>query len=217
MTTEVAKPELVPELVYVGDPMCSWCFGFLPVIQELHARHRGEIAMTLRMGGLHPGNDYVVDGDYREFLRAHWLEIGERTGQKFSLDILDRGPWVSDTELACRAVVAVRRLKPGAEWAYFPLIQAGFYSHNRDPHDPDSFAGPAEEVGIAKGDFLAAYEDPAVREETLEDFRWARSMGINGFPTVVVHDARGWALLTNGYQPIEALEGPLAGWIATAQ
>jgi len=33
----------------------------------------------------------------------------------------------------------------------------------------------------------------------------------------VVHDARGWALLTNGYRPLEELAGPLAGWIATAR
>ena len=149
-----------PELIYIGDPMCSWCFGFAPVIQALYAKHRDAVTMTLRMGGLHVGNDYVVEADYREFLRAHWLEIGERTGQKFSLDILDRPAWIYDTELACRAVVAVRRLKPGAEWAYFPLIQAGFYTHNRDPHDPLSFALAAEEIGISRSDFLAAYDDP---------------------------------------------------------
>ena len=205
-----------PELIYIGDPMCSWCFGFAPVIQGLYARHKDEITMTLKMGGLHPGNDYVVEGRYRSFLREHWTEIGQRTGQKFSLDILDRGPWIYDTELACRALVTARRLKPGVEWTYFPLIQAGFYTHNRDPHDPVSFAIPAEDVGIDRAAFLKAYDDPATREETAADFHWARSMGINGFPTVVVHDARGYALLTNGYQPIEALEGPLAHWIATS-
>ena len=26
----------------------------------------------------------------------------------------------------------------------------------------------------------------------------------------------GYALLTNGYQPLEALEGPLEGWIASS-
>lgn len=209
--------QTLPEIVYVGDPMCSWCFGFAPVVQELHTRHKDEIRMTLRMGGLHVGNDYVVENRYREFLRGHWIEIGERTGQKFSTGILDRGPWIYDTELACRAVVAVRRLRPGAEWAYMPLIQAGFYTLNRDPHDPESFALPAAEVGIGREEFLAAYHDPATRQETEGDFAWARSMGINGFPTVVVHDARGWALLTNGYRPLEELAGPLAGWIATAR
>lgn len=209
-------PATEPEIVYVGDPMCSWCFGFAPVIQDLHARYGGKTRMTLRMGGLHPGNDYVVENRYREFLRAHWIEIGQRTGQKFRLDILDREPWIYDTELACRAVVAVRRLRPDAEWAYMPLIQAGFYTHNRDPHDPDTFAGPAQELGISRQEFLAAYHDPAVRRETTRDFAWARSMGINGFPTVVMHDARGWALLTGGYRPVEQLDQPLADWIAAA-
>ncbi|TAK48469.1 MAG: DsbA family protein [Xanthobacteraceae bacterium] len=205
-----------PELIYIGDPMCSWCFGFAPVVQGLYARHKHEMTMTLKMGGLHPGNDYVVEGEYRRFLRAHWMEIGQRTGQEFSLDILDRGPWIYDTEKACRALVTVRRLKPGAEWVYMPLIQAGFYTHNRDPHDPNSFAIPAAEIGIDHDAFLAAYEDPETRAETAADFHWSRSMGVNGFPTVLVRDDRGFALLTNGYQPIERLEGPLANWIASS-
>jgi protein-disulfide isomerase-like protein with CxxC motif len=41
-------------------------------------------------------------------------------------------------------------------------------------------------------------------------------MGVHGFPTVLVRDDRGFALLTNGYQPIEALEEPLANWIASS-
>ncbi|MCM2252007.1 MAG: DsbA family protein [Ramlibacter sp.] len=215
--SEMQEDHALPEIVYVTDPMCSWCFGFSPVIQQLYSRHKDQVRMTLRTGGLHVGNDYVVENDYREFLRGHWTDIGHRTGQKFSLGILDRGPWIYDTELACRALVAVRRLRPGAEWTYMPLIQAGFYTHNRDPHDPGSFALPAQEVGIGREEFLAAYHDPATRQETAADFAWARSMGINGFPTVVVHDARGWGLLTHGNRPLEELAEPLAGWIASAR
>src|SRR4051812_36801448 len=123
------------EIIYIGDPMCSWCYGFSPVIQELFQRHKGEVTMTLKMGGLHPGNDYIVNDGYRAFLLGHWREIGERTGQRFSFGILDKLGWVYDTEKACRAAVVVRKLRPGCEYLYFAAIQEGFYSFNRDPHD----------------------------------------------------------------------------------
>ena len=41
---------------------------------------------------------------------------------------------------------------------------------------------------------------------TIEDFQMARSLGVTGFPTVVVNDDEGYAYLTVGYQPYEHLE-----------
>lgn len=201
------------EIIYIGDPMCSWCYGFSPVIQEIYEKFRNEVSMTLTMGGLHPGNDYIVNDRYKAFLLDHWGEVGQRTGQPFSFGILDNTGWVYDTEKACRAAVTARTLKPGSEFAYFAAIQKGFYFHNRDPHDPDTFAGVAEDMDIDRKAFLEAYVDPAMRDATAGDFAWSRSMGVNGFPTVLVRDERGYAILTHGYQPLDALEGLLKQWL----
>ena len=205
-----------PEIIYVGDPMCSWCYGFSPVMQAIFERHRDQATMSLRMGGLHPGNDYIVDQRYKDFLIEHWTEIGGRTGQKFSFGILDELGWIYDTEKACRAVVAVRRLKPGSEYPFSFAIQAGFYAHNRNPHEPDTFAKVAEEFGVDRQAFLDAYADPAVKEETAADFQWAQSLGVTGFPTVLVRDHRGMAVLTRGYQPLASIERPLEQWLEQA-
>ncbi len=204
------------EIIYVGDPMCSWCYGFSPVIQAIYQKHGKSVKMSLKMGGLHPGNDYIVTAEYRRFLLGHWSEIAERTGQGFSFGILDKLGWIYDTEKACRAAVVVRRLQPGSEYPYFAAIQEGFYAFNRDPHDPDTFSRVAEEFGIAREAFLAAYFDDAVKAETAADFDWARAHGVSGFPTVLVRDRRGMAVLTHGYQPLAALEQPLMGWLETS-
>jgi putative protein-disulfide isomerase len=41
------------ELVYVGHPMCSWCWGFAPVLERLIDALRVPIAVIV--GGLRPG------------------------------------------------------------------------------------------------------------------------------------------------------------------
>lgn len=202
-----------PEIIYVGDPMCSWCYGFAPVMQALFYKYKKQVTMTLKLGGLHPGNSYIVDERYRNFLLGHWAEVAERTGQTFSFGILDELGWIYDTEKACRAVAVVRGLRPGSEYPYFAAIQEGFYASNRDPHDPNTFATAAEGIGIDRQVFLNAYDDHAFKEETAKDFAWAQAMGVTGFPTVLVKDARGLAVLTRGYQPITALEGSLENWL----
>lgn len=201
------------EIIYIGDPMCSWCYGFTNVIQAIRGEYANRAKVTLVMGGLRPDGTHVVDDRYRDFLRGHWQEISHRTGQPFDLSILNNTGWIYDTEKACRAVVTMRRLKPDVEWDYFAATQKGFYHNNHDPNDPESFARIAEAFMINQREFLQYYRDQAIIEETQHDFRLAKSMGVDSFPTVLVRDERGMAALTVGYRPLEQLSGKLDQWL----
>lgn len=201
------------EIIYIGDPMCSWCYGFSPTIQKLHDKHRGDVAWTMVLGGLRVGDEHVVDQARLDFLREHWVEIGERTGQKFSLDILKETGWIYNTEWACRAVVVMRKLKPEIVFAYFGKVQENFYAKNLDPSEPEHYADTAAEFGVDSREFLKLYKSDEIIQETLNDFVWAQRVGVTGFPTVLVREGDKIGALTLGYQPLEALEGPLESWI----
>ncbi len=44
------------EIIYVGDPMCSWCWGISPALTELRDHFAKEkIAFKVIVGGLRPG------------------------------------------------------------------------------------------------------------------------------------------------------------------
>ena len=43
---------MTKEIIYIGDPMCSWCYAFSPVIQRLFEKHKDESKMSLVLGGL---------------------------------------------------------------------------------------------------------------------------------------------------------------------
>jgi putative protein-disulfide isomerase len=75
-----------------------------------------------------------------EFLRHHWEEIHERSGQPFNYALLQRDSFNYDTEPACRAVVAARTLDPNAEHLFFELVQHHFYVQNQDPNQVDFYA-----------------------------------------------------------------------------
>jgi len=42
-------------LLYVADPMCSWCWGFAPVIADICAAFGDRLPVRPVMGGLRPG------------------------------------------------------------------------------------------------------------------------------------------------------------------
>ena len=49
-------PDDGPHLIYFADPMCSWCYGFSPVIDEIRRIYGNALPVRVVMGGLRPGN-----------------------------------------------------------------------------------------------------------------------------------------------------------------
>ena len=43
------------EFVYVGDPMCSWCWGFAPVLERMQEVY--DVPLRVVVGGLRPGSE----------------------------------------------------------------------------------------------------------------------------------------------------------------
>ena len=201
-------------LVYFADPMCSWCYGFGPVIAALAERFEDRMALQMVMGGLRAGNTEPMTDKDREYIRGAWTRVGAATGQPFDMSFFDRPSFTYDTEPACRAVVAVRRLRPDMALALMARVSRAFYAENRDMTAADDIAAVAEEAGFDRAGFGAAFAAAETRNETFRDFLTAEGLGIRGFPTLIAgSEEKGYALLTNGYRPLEDLVDPLERWL----
>lgn len=212
------------ELIYVGDPMCSWCWGFVPVLEALERRYR--LPLRTVVGGLRPGTGEPVDDEHREHLAHHWEEVARRSGQPFDHASLGEGGlltggWCYDTEPACRAVVAMREAGPGLVLPWFAHLQRAFYVEGRDVTDPDvltdlgrSFAGEQGEGSGPDPDRLAELLiDPEIAERTRADFRLSRRWGIRGFPTLLVRAGDELAVAAPGWVPYGDLEPVVTRWL----
>lgn len=178
---------------YVGDPMCSWCWGISPAVQGLQAdcRARG-IGFSITLGGLRAGGGDAWNAAFRDFLRREWTHIAQVTGQSFGMTLLERPHFDYDTEPACRAIVAARSLARDAglpettELAFFSAVQRHFYVDGADPGQVDFYRGICEGAGIAFDAFAAAFSAPATVRRTSEEFVRCRQWGVSAFPTVLV-------------------------------
>ena len=203
------------ELIYVADPMCSWCYGFAPVISALGERFAARLPLRLMMGGLRAGNTEVMRAADKDYVRQAWTQVGAATGQPFDMSFFERESFTYDTEPACRAVVTVRRLQPTSALAFMAHIQQAFYAENRDMTSANEISRVAEEAGLARQAFAATFSAAATRNETFRDFLTAQELGSRGFPTLIAGSrAKGYALVTNGYRPLEDLLEPLERWLA---
>ncbi len=192
-------------LLYVADPMCSWCYGFAPALAAVRAR-RPELPVELLMGGLRREGE-PLDGPLRDKLQQHWTEVARRSGQPFSPAGLQREDWTYTTEPACRAVVTVRHLARGHELDMLKAIQSAFYAEGRDVTGTATLADLAAAIGIDRDAFLKAFDRPAIRAATIEDFALAQRLGITGFPALaVVRDGQGRLIAPGWVAPADLLE-----------
>ncbi|MBZ5756416.1 DsbA family protein [Pseudomonas sp. S5(2021)] len=200
-------------LIYVMDPMCSWCWGFAPVMQALaeQAANRG-VGLHLVVGGLRRERTPMDEAGRRRTL-AYWQAVHEASGQPFDFAAGLPEGLVYDTEPACRALVAARQLEAECAWPLALLIQQAFYTRSEDVTQPARLVELAERTGLARDAFAECFDAGATREATAADFAWAGNLGIAGFPTVLAERDGQLALLTNGYQPLAALAPLLARWL----
>ncbi|MEX6502193.1 DsbA family protein [Pseudomonas zhanjiangensis] len=200
-------------LLYVMDPMCSWCWGFAPVIEALAEQASAAgVPLQLVVGGLRRDR-IAIDAAARVRYLGYWQAVNASTGQLFNFEQGLPEGLVYDTEPACRAVVTARHLDPDSAWPLAKLIQQAFYTEAADVTQAGVLVRLAEQAGIPRIEFAEAFDSPAMQAATAADFTWVQDLGIAGFPTLLAERDGQLALLTNGYQPLEALAPLLARWL----
>jgi putative protein-disulfide isomerase len=188
---------MTARLIYVMDPMCSWCWGFAPVAEALIAQ-AAEAGVSTRLvpGGLRSGGS-ALDASTRKYILEHWQAVHEASGQPFRFDGAMPDGFVYDTEPACRALVTARELDEARTWRLLKRIQASFYGFEREV-------------------FAQRFAGHDARAATTADFAWVQGLGIAGFPTLLAERNGQLALLTNGYQPLDSLQPLLGRWLQQA-
>ena len=202
---------------YVTDPMCSWCWGFSPVIESIRDEYKDRADFSIVVGGLRVGTKDTMTDSVRDTVVHHWKEVNKQTGQPFNFDFDVPEGFVYDTEPACRAVVTVRELDDTLVFGYLREVHRAFYLKNRNVVDTEILADIAVDTGIPRSDFLTRFEAADTRQKTLDDFAQALEWGIRGFPSVVLRERDRLRLLTVGYQGLESLRPLVDRWLETLE
>jgi putative protein-disulfide isomerase len=205
----------MPRFVYVGDPMCSWCYGFGPQLSALLAAHPDAVIETVA-GGLRPYNTNPMTDEFRGMLSGHWKSVERMSGLPFSEAALQAEGFIYDTEPACRAVVTARAHSSERALPYFQAVQAAFYRDGRDVTRGEVLADIASENGMVRETFLAAWRSEVARDAVRNDFAATQKLGVSGFPTLAVRKGDSLFLVASGFCTVAVLEERLAAIEARA-
>lgn len=183
-------------LAYVADPMCSWCYGFAPVVADVEESLAEDVAVELVLGGLAPDDDAPMPAATRAYVQEAWRAVAERTGAVFEHAFWERCEPRRSTWPACRAVLAAG--ERGREM--FAAIQSAYYREARDPSDRGTLVELGVELGFDAESFRAAIDGDATRGALAGHLERCARWGVRGFPSLVAIDGDGARLVSHGYE-----------------
>ena len=204
---------MVKSLIYVVDPMCSWCWGFSPVIAEIVRRYGDRMTIEVLLGGLRPGNTERFDERRRAYILSHWHAVHERTGQPFNFNFHPEPSFMYDTEPPSRAMIVIRQLAPDKEFVFLHAVQEAFYVKNKAVTHPEILADLAGTQGIEQDRFLEGFHDSATKQSVWQEFDRARQLGVSGFPALLGQNGNAHIRLTQGYQPARVIVPLIDEWL----
>ncbi|MFM0339384.1 DsbA family protein [Paraburkholderia fungorum] len=205
------------KLIFVGDPMCSWCYGFGKEMTSI-VESMPELEVQIVLGGMGAGSTQVLDDAGKQFRLTHWARVEQMSGAEFNRDaLLARKNFVYDTEPICRAVVTARVMAPSVDLlSVFRAFQRAFYVDGLDTTDGKVLA----EVGAASLQsagfdtdaeaFFSRWSSDEVIQATRADFALTQNLGVTGFPTLLVEWNGKLGRIGSGFMPAAQVRQTLA-------
>ncbi|NHB59428.1 hypothetical protein G9F32_15625 [Acinetobacter sp. 194] len=199
-------------LVYIGDPMCSWCWGASKTIKQAreYAIQNG-IGFSVITGGLRPGGGDAWTEDFKNFLRREWRNIENITQQPFTEKLLEREHFNYDTEPPARAVHIARYLWQGKDLndekllSFFSAIQYKFYVDGEDPNEIEFYRSICEKFEIDFDLFAKNFSSSEMQKATYEEFQLNRSWGVRGFPSFAIRKGNNVEVIGSGSLTLDKL------------
>lgn len=191
---------MMPIVLFVTDPLCSWCWGTLPAIEAARTRLEGELEFNLIMAGLQVGGVGGLAEFNKQQLQSLWQEVRSVTGQTLSGRIPE--DFIYHSEIACRAVEIARDQCGGPPWEFFHRLQAAFYEEGLDINKASVLA-PL--LGLSEQETAARLASTTYVEAARDNILRAKDLSANALPSIYLNDR----LVCGGYVTADQLVSDL--------
>ncbi len=185
-------------LYHVHDPMCSWCWGFRRVWDQLRESLPESVKVANVVGGLAADNDDPMPLEQQKTISGYWSDVAEQTGAQFNFDFWKVCQPRRSTYPACRAVLAAAIQQ--AEQAMIDAIQQAYYLRAMNTSDNSTLITLAKEIGLDAERFAADLISPAIQAELEKNFALRQKIGVYSFPSLVLAQGEVFLPIAVDYQ-----------------
>ena len=195
-----------PEILYLFDPLCGWCYGMSPVIRQAQQAFAGRVDVSVLCGGMLTGNDVASIGESWDFLSGAAAQIGEVTGAEFGAayhTVGEEGTLRLDSEPPSRAITVFRQLDGDQQRTiqFAHDVQTALFRDGQNLKDLSTYLPLLEPYGIDAATFQRLWAAPETAQVVQQEFATVNRLNLEGLPTTVLRVGNEGYILAKGYQP----------------
>jgi putative protein-disulfide isomerase len=208
------KPKVRPELIYVYDALCGWCYGFSPVISRLHKELHSKYDFLVLSGGMVRDENVGPISQIAPYIKKAYKVVEETCGVTFGDDflkgVLEKGDAVLTSIPPSRALAVLRLELPDRAVEFAARLQKAIYYDGMHPGDMEGLGLLATEFGLDAQYFTERMEHEEISEIIQNEFYTVKEMGVNGFPTLLLRSNDEIKIITRGYRNYEGVMSVLS-------
>ncbi|QNH63134.1 DsbA family protein [Hymenobacter sediminicola] len=200
------QPADRPELLYLFDPLCGWCYGMSPVIQRVQQEFAGQLDVSVLCGGMVLGEQVGPIRHDWQYISGALQQVERVTGVEFGAAFRalgEEGSYVQDSEPPSWAINVFRQLNQSQTARFAHDIQVAYFRDGADLNEPKTYLPLATAYGVDGADFLRRLTLPETALATRQEFAAVAKIGLQGFPTAILRVGSQGYVLARGYQPYE--------------
>ncbi|RST72831.1 DsbA family protein [Siminovitchia acidinfaciens] len=202
------QPKKSIELYYVTDPICSHCWAIEPVLLRFTEQYGQYFNFHTVMGGLlekwgdgpvDPANGISGPAD----VAGHWREVGEHFRMPIDGSLMIDNP-VQSSYPPSRVFKVIQK-QHGDEAAndYLRRAREALFVFNRNIAKKPVMVDIVNGLGLDGETIVNKAEQPIGQQLLDEDFALARSLGVRGFPTIIMVNEENKGVKIVGGRPLE--------------
>ena len=203
------KPQKSVMLYYVTDPICSHCWAIEPVLRRFTEQYGEYFNFQTVMGGLlekwHDGPIDPANGIYKPAdVAGHWREVGDHSRMPIDGTLMIDNPVQSSYPPSRVFKVIQEKHNDAKANEYLRRAREALFAFNQNISEPSVMIDIVNQMGLNGGAIVQQAEQPAGQQALNEDFALARSLGVRGFPSIIMvnEDNKGVKLV--GGRPFES-------------
>lgn len=196
------------EVYYVTDPICSHCWALEPVLRRFREQYGHYFNFHVVMGGLlekwgggpvDPANGISGPQD----VAGHWREVGEHSRMP-----IDGTLWYDDpvqSSFPPSRVFKVIQKNHSEEKAYefIRRTREQLFAFNQNIAEQSAMVEIVNQMGLNGEAIVNEAELPSGQQLLNEDFKLAASLGVRGFPTIVMVNEQNQGVKIVGARSLE--------------
>ncbi|OLP63104.1 hypothetical protein BACPU_35040 [Bacillus pumilus] len=203
------QPKKSINLYYVTDPICSHCWAIEPVLRRFVEQYGEYFQFHTVMGGLlekwHDGPIDPANGIYKPAdVAGHWREVGEHSRMPIDGSLMIDNPVQSSYPPSRVFKVIQKHHHDALAFEYLRRAREALFAFNQNISDSAILIEIVNQLGLDGEAIVTEAEKPTGQQLLNEDLQLTRSLGVRGFPTIMMVNEENKGIKIVGGRPLES-------------